>query len=347
MKFYLKWGIVVFVMLFLMTVLFLRPKKARADEFSDSFATVDILSADCASMGNACVAAREFSSDLNPALIAITDERFNWGASPTYAMVSFKKGLDIQGGSVSFTTMLPQGVLQLTYTGAKSDRQTDRGEMDGIPYASSWDIDSLHDFGVQYGIGVGKNLYAGFGYNYSKSNTLSDLKVIIPTEGDPLAMKFYLDSKDQSHTFTAGAVYVPLEKVSLGIAYSYTRTKAINDTDIPAEIESIPDEEKTHMDDLRIGATWKLTDKLMLSGDYRHAEAEGNNFDQYYVGAEYCFHEAFCIYAGRPNSGWSTGLGLYLEGGGVNIAYQYDPYEQVRDDLGKAEVVVVSGYLNF
>lgn len=348
----LKWGIILILFCFL----FAFCAKAKADELSESFATVQVLSADCASIGNACVSAREFSNDLNPALVAITtDKDFKWGISPAYASVNFKNGPDIQGGSLSFTTALPKGVLQLSYTGAGSNRHTDYAEMDGIAYSSSYDFDSLQDFGIQYGIDIAKDLikkgdklYIGAGYTYSKSKILSDLAITIPMEeDDPILMEFYLNSKSRSHTYTAGAVYIPVEKVSLGIAYSHMRTKTINDTDIPAEIEAVSSNEKILMNDFRIGASWKLTDKLMLAGDYRHAKVNGNNFDQYYSGAEYCFHEAFCVYGGIPNSGWSAGAGLYLEHGGINVAYQYDPYRQVRDDLGKAKVVAVTGYLSF
>ena len=347
-----KLGVILLVLLYLLAFC----AKAKADELSEAFATVEVLSADCASMGNACVSAREFSSDLNPALVAVTTSKdFKWGISPAYASVNFKNGPDIQGGSLSLSVALPKGVLQLSYTGAGSNRHTDFIEADGILISSSLDFDSLQNFGVQYGIDIVKNLikkgdklYIGAGYTYSKSKILSDLAIIIPMEeSDPLAMDFYLNSKSRSHTYTAGAVYVPMEKISLGIAYSYTRTKTTNDTDIPVEIDSTPDEEKNRMNDLRIGASWKITDKLMLAGDYRHAKVNSNNFDQYYTGAEYCFHEALCVYGGIPNSGWSAGAGLYLEHGGINVAYQYDPYKQVRDDFGKARVVAVTGYLSF
>lgn len=347
-----KIGIILLVLLYL----FAFCAKAKADDFSGAFATVQALSADCASMGNACVSAREFSSDLNPALVAITTSKnFKWGISPAYASVNFKNGPDIQGGSLSFTIALPKGVLQLSYTGAGSNRHADFAEADGILISSSLDFDTIQDFGIQYGayiadnlIKQGDKLYVGVGYTYSKSKILSDLAITIPMEeDDPISMDFYLNSKSRSHTYTAGLLYVPVDKLSLGIAYSHTRTKTINDTDIPAEIESISGEEKIRMNDLRVGASWKITDKLMLAGDYRHAEVNGNNFDQYYTGAEYCFHKAFCVYGGIPNSGWSAGMGLYLKHSGINVAYQQDPYRQVRDELGKSKVVAMTGYLSF
>ena len=72
------------------------------------------------------------------------------------------------------------------------------------------------------------------------------------------------------------------------------------------------------------------------------------NSDQFFAGVEQgIYKDSLYLYCGWAGDGPTTGIGMYFENGGLNVAYMHDTNDGLNKTLGKTKVVMVSAYLNF
>lgn len=352
-------------MLVLLAVIgcFLAVNHANAAEFGEALgvAVTNVPpGADVAGMGNAWVATPEFSSN-NPAVMT-TGKDFHGGVQGTYGRINFQNGPSINLYSGTVSGKLPIGVLQLSYSKANSGKHTESassadGEFGQFVsfFEDSLQFNRLEGFNVQYGLKLKKNLllegdelYAGIGYEHSKSRLTMESIVGTP------ATTFHtvLLSKSRGDSYEAGWLYRPTKKVSLGMYYSYTRekmTEAIADSmagillDGSGISKSISN---THQ--YRLGAGYQILPLTFLTADYQHLDIDGFKKDQVFAGIEQGIIKDFLyLYGGWADSGPTAGLGVYFTHGGLNLAYMHKAFSDLEPFLGKADVYMASAFVNF
>jgi hypothetical protein len=300
------------------------------------------VGADVAGMGGTNTASPDFSSS-NPAIIGVEGtEKFKASATATYGYLSFKSGMRINLYSLSVAAQLPVGVIQVTGIDAKSNTVS-LGEFGD----DKLKFNSMPSIGLQYGLPVAKNLllkedslYLGVSYNYSQSK-MTGRSVI----GTP-ATTFVVDLKNESIGQMAGvgALYRIGKLVNVGASYGHTWDKAKDFYN--GELDS---ETRSESDTLRLGLSAQITPMTMIAFDYQHLYLPaGERDDQYFAGAEqYLIKDLLAVYGGYANGGITGGLGLYLEHGGLNLAYVNRGLRQLDEFLGKSEIWMVSVYGTF
>jgi len=312
----------------------------HAEDFSTALSKTlsEIPSGADEASGIPSTAALDFSSK-NPAIIAAgtasgTEPKSKVGATINYGFISFKNGLDVNTGSMSGTVKMPVGVAQLTI----SDGRSNTGDIDEY---SDIKFNSFPSAELQYGLKVADSLYAGVSYTYSQSKITSNMTMEDEASGEPYNLS--LTSKEKSNELGAGILY-RLGKLNLGAFYGHSWDQSRNYVD--GTLEST-DNSKT--DQLRLGASIQILPTTMLAMDYRYFWFPDSIHDaQYFAGVEqYVYKDIIALYGGYANGGAATGLGVYFENGGLNLAYMYRPFRSTEKYLGKAEVLEVLLYLNF
>lgn len=335
------------ILLAVLVVLAMVPA-AYAKDFGSAFsAAVSNIpqGADVGGMGNAWVATPEFSS-LNPAIIAILPkpEEFHATLMPTYGIIGFSKGPDIQLYSVSVTGKLPYnlGVLQVAYSDGWSNfAQT-------ADPATSLKINSSPTIDVQYGLKVGKNLifkgdelYAGVGYAHGESKISMRSEFFDPEFEETFTVNAF--EKGYSDSVSVGMVYRPTKNINIGAFYSHSWDKNTSSVAGFANETS-----RSETDSLRLGVGLQITETTFIAADYQHLSIDGVRFDQWFAGVEQgIIKDLLYIYAGWAADGPTAGVGIYFKHGGLNISYSANQSRDLKPHLGKSEVIMLSAYLTF
>ena len=330
------------VLLAIMVILAMVPA-VYAKDFGSAFsAAVTSIpqGADVGGMGNAWVATPDFSSN-NPATIAIVPKEFRVSAVPSYGIIGFSKGPDIQFHSESVTGKLPIGCLQISFSNGWSNMAQTADSTTSLKINSSPTID------VQYGLKVGKNLifkgdelYAGVGYTHGESKFSMRSEFFDPEIEETFmvnAVKGYSDS------VSVGMVYRPNKNINIGAFYSHSWDKS--DSYVEGEfLES----SRGNTNQLRIGAGVQVTELTFLALDYQHLSIDGVHFDQWFAGVEQGIIKDFLyVYGGWAADGPTCGIGMYFKHGGINFSYAAKQFRDLKSYLGNSEIFMVTGYLTF
>lgn len=319
---------------------------AYAKDFGSAFsAAVSNIpqGADVGGMGNAWVATPEFSS-LNPAIIAILPkpEEFHATLMPTYGIIGFSKGPDIQLYSVSVTGKLPVGCLQISFSDGWSNMAQTADPATSLKINSSPTID------VQYGFKVGKNLifkgdelYAGLGYAHGESKISMRSEFFDPEVEETFTVN--AAEKGYSDSVSVGMVYRPTKNINIGAFYSHSWDKS--DSFVEGEfVESF----RGNTNQLRLGAGVQVTELTFLALDYQHLSIDGVRFDQWFAGVEQGIIKDFLyFYGGWAADGPTCGIGMYFKHGGINFSYAASQYRDLKPYLGRSEIFMLSAYLTF
>ena len=261
-----------------------------------------------------------------------------------------EKGPDVQFYAPSALAKLPFGVLQFSYAAGNSDRKTFREEFSEEGWFSD-DIEfgSIKEIDIQYGFKAGEKIffeedkfYAGVGYNYGKSDIRFGSDISTPATSFTAS----LNSGTRSHTWSAGAVYQPSPLVSAGGFYAHSWDK----TDDTFDFEGLAEEEtnRSQSNQYRFGVGVQVTSSTFVAADYQHLDLPSGNSDQFFAGVEQgIYKDSLYLYCGWAGDGPTTGIGMYFENGGLNVAYMHDTNDGLNKTLGKTKVVMVSAYLNF
>lgn len=322
----------------LLAVLFFSVNYSNAEEdFGTALgmATMNVPSgADSASMGGATTAAPEFSSN-NPAIVAAGQE-FKIGSSLTYARIGFKSGPDINVYAVNVSGKLPVGVFQISYSDVRSGAETTLMDADAK-------FNSSPSLSVLYGLKVKKNLLISndelyLGVSYSP---LQKSRLTFSLDGENV-----LQSKSDGYAYGAGALYKPTKALSIGAYYSRSRSNE-------EEYDFMFDEatkEVSESEQIRLGIGCQVTELTFIAVDYQHLNIDGAKKDQLFAGIEQgIIKDLLYVYGGFAGSFKSptAGVGVYFKNGGLNIAYMNNPFDNLKPYLGKAEIVMATGYISF
>lgn len=304
---------------------------------SSTFAQIPVA-ADQASIST--IAVEDFSSS-NPAIVGAGKD-YKVGAQATYGFVTFGHGptLQLQAGSIAGRLPKDAGALQLTYVHANSG-------MSAIDPSNVLGFDGIYAFDLQYGKKIGSGLllagdelFAGVSFTHTESK----LNFAFPDSNSGMATT---KSKSASNAGTVGIFYKPIKDLRFGALYSKAWETAQDETYFVGAISG-SEHSKSQSDTLRVGASYQLFKTTTIAGDYQHVYIKGAAIDQYSIGIEqYLIPDVLALYASCPNGGLGAGMGLYFEKGGLNIAYQSNPFSDLKPYLGGANLFMVSIYGNF
>lgn len=303
-----------------------------------------------AGMGNCWAATPNFGSN-SPAVTAMYPEDVKASVSGLYAIVNFKNGPNLNAYQGSVLARLPIGVAQVSYSNGASNTFHEVG--DG--YENSLKFNSLPSVDVQYGFkaaqdlfDVGDALYLGVGYLYSGGKISSRTVLASPATswGNDLV------SESTSHGVSGAATYQLMKKATLGVFYRHTWDKTEDNATILDGSFSENAVSRAESNQFRIGVSAQVTDLTLLALDFQHVnfydDTRNASFDQWFAGIEQgIIKDVLYAYGGWAADGPTAGLGLYFPKGGINVAYMSKPFRDLEPFLGKAQMVMLSGYLNF
>lgn len=331
------------ILLAILVVLAMVPS-AYAKDFGSAFgAAITNVSqgADVGGMGNAWTATPDFSS-LNPAIIGIVPEKYHGTLMPTYGIIGFSEGPDIQFYSVSLTGKLPIGTLQLSFSDGWSNMAPTADPATSLKINSSPTID------VQYGFKVGKNLifkgdelYAGVGYTHGESKISMRSEFFDPEVEEAFTVNVF--EKGYSDSVSVGMVYRPTKNINIGAFYSHSWDKSTSSV-----AGFVNETSRSETDSLRLGVGLQITETTFIAADYQHLSIDGVRFDQWFAGVEQgIVKDLLYVYAGWAADGPTAGVGIYFKNGGLNISYSANQSRDLKPYLGKSEVIMLSAYLTF
>ncbi len=310
--------------------------------FSNSVTNIP-QGADVAGMGNAWVATPDFSSN-NPSVIAIVPEpeKFHGTLMPTYGIIGFSQGPDIQLYSISVTGKMPVGYLQMSFSDGWSNFAPTADPSTFLKINSSPTID------VQYGLKVGKSLifkgdelYVGVGYAHGESKLSMRSEFFDPEIEEKFAVNAV--EKGYSDLVSVGMVYRPNKNINIGAFYAHSWDKS----DSFAEGERY-EVSRGNTNQLRIGAGVQVTELTFLALDYQHLSIDGVRFDQWFAGIEQgIIKDLLYVYGGWAADGPTCGIGMYFKHGGINFSYAVNQFRDLKPHLGNSEMFMVTGYLTF
>ncbi len=306
--------------------------------------------ADVAGMGNASTAQPDFSSN-NPATLGAVPnlEKFTASGTATYGRINFQGGplfagqtpdTTIKSGSVS--AKIGKGVAQLNYTHASANEISELYLYDGGGWGQSFQINRDESVSVLYGIKIADEWSIGLGYARSESHVTSSFYA------GTMATGYVLDFEDKAEgdSYSAGVLYQPTSWLNLGAEYEYTREV---DEMIQKNYGGYAMDDTSHSQRARGGASIKITPMTTLAADLQYYKIAGEVEKlQLFAGIEQgVIKDVAYLYAGWANSGPTVGLGVYLEHGGINLAYQRNVSDEMAEYFGRADLLIGSLYLTF
>jgi hypothetical protein len=320
------------LILILFSVLCAEPSYAKDQGFALNTASVNIPpGTDVAGMGNAWTAAPNFSSN-NPAVIDAGDG-YTFSSSVSYGLIGFKNNESITIYSGSVSARLPAGTVQAGYSYSRSGTlATNAG--DGLKSSVPTSVDIMYGLLVAQNIfREGDRLFTGIGYG----NILS--KTTFSAAGADA-----VESRSRGNTYSAGVLYATGTGLNVAAYYAYGRDINKNfdlNTDMATHTT-------VNINTARIGFGWQALPETFIAVDYQHLESDGQKKEQIFAGIEQgIVKDLLYIYSGWAGSGPTTGVGLYLKKGGINIAYMHNQFDDLIDYLGKARLCMLTGYLSF
>lgn len=352
-------------MIILACVLIFIPGIVCADGFGTA---LNIMSANrppdalSASRGNTWVADPEGSSN-NPACIA-AGEPFKVAGSANYFATFFKKGPTVHAYETSIYAAVPfGGVAQLTLGNSQSGFAKTRMDGDSIRF------DHQPYFDIAYGLKVKENLFrdgdklfvgVGGGINWFKMGFAS--------QGHTNFI-----SRSRGINLYSGVLYQPSENLNFGASYSWSRDWNEDREQIFSEGNGSPlgwneDGEQIFSEEtsstagwnsrrstsdihqVRVGASWQILPKFgtTLAVDVQYLNLNGTSRVQAFAGVEQqIIKDRLYVYGGWAGSGPTAGVGLYFKNGGVNIAYQNNPYADLNPHLGRAQTIMATAFFRW
>ena len=312
---------------------------ALADNFSTAMAVVDSgVFRGPDDPGGADAALPSDYSTNNPASIAspassADGDKIKVNASVVYNWLNFTRGPSVNVLTESVSAKLPVGVLQLNVT------QGESGSPDHTLMGVDADV-ALQSISILYGLKVGENLlvqgdklYLGIsGSPYSHS------KLVFSVPGMDL-----LESKSDGYAVGGGFQYMLNEKLRVGGYYSYSSS---NDHQFDFTTGS-SERSRSNLHQARLGASYKLNDRLFFAGELQYLNIEGTEKLQPFVGAELAIvKDAVFLTAGYASHGPSVGLGVYGKNIGFAASYTYDLVQETKPFLGRTDLVTAMIYVS-
>ena len=317
---------------------FVVPNFSHADEFGAALRDMaantapDALSA---SRGNTWAADPEGSSN-NPACVAAGEPFKKVSGSVNYSAASFKKGPTLHSYDTSVYANVPGGVVGVTFGNSRSSSAATRMDGEAVQFNHQPYVE------VQYGLKVKDNLlrdsdklYLGVGAGMDWS------KMGFASQGQNTFI-----SRSRGMTLKCGALYQMSDNWNFGAMYSWSRS-----WDEDRDLENMTSSRSisnTHQ--VRVGASWKVLPKFgtTLSADVQYLNLGNVSRVQPFVGVEQqIVKDRLYVYGGWAASGPTAGIGFYLKNGGINVAYQHNPYADLNPHLGKAQVITATVFFKW
>jgi len=310
--------------------------------------------ADVACMGNAWTATPDFSTN-NPAVIAIMED-LRAGGSFTYGLMNFEDGPDISIYSTTVQGKLPVGFMEITYSqGTSGTGATDMDTYlarDLIYVKTDIEFDSIRSIDMQYGLKVkdnflkeGDRLFLGLSVSpYAKSKLLFKERLLIKSKSRLLFKSSSIDfmqAKSKGYAVGFGFCYMLPNRIGIGSYYQYSHDKS-EETNL---WNNMTVKSAGHTDLFRFGASWQMFPLTFIAADYQHIAMEGAHKNQAFVGIEQgIIKDSVYLYGGWAGDGPTTGIGIYLKYGGINVAYMHHAFNDLEPFLGKTQIGMVTIY---
>lgn len=313
------------------------PNFSHAADFGQALGIMDANKAPdalSASRGNTWAADPEGSSN-NPACVAAGEPFKKVSGSVNYSATFFGKGPTLHSYDTSVYANVSGGVVEVTLGNSRSASAATR--MDG-------NVQTNHQpyIEVQYGLKVkdsllrdGDKLYLGVGAGMDWS------KMGFASQGQNTFI-----SRSRGMTLKCGALYQLNERWNFGAMYAWSGSwNEDRDLENASSSRSISN---THQ--MRVGASWKVLPQFgtTLSADVQYLNLGIVSRVQPFVGVEQqIVKDKLYVYGGWAASGPTAGVGLYFKNGGVNVAWQNNPYADLNPHLGKANVIMATAFFKW
>lgn len=319
--------------------LFVVPNFSYAADFGQALGIMDANKAPdalSASRGNTWAADPEGSSN-NPACIAAGEPFKKLSGSVNYSATFFGKGPTLHSYDTSLYANVPfGGVVEVTLGNLRSGSAATRMDGEAVQF------NHQPYFEVQYGLKVkdslireGDKLYLGVGAGMDWS------KMGFASQGQNTFI-----SRSRGMTLKCGALYQLSDNWNFGAMYSWSGS-----WNEDRDLENATSTKSTsHTHQARVGASWKVLPNFgtTLSADVQYLNLGSVNRVQPFVGIEQqIVKEKLYVYGGWAASGPTAGVGYYLKNGGINVAYQHNPYADLNPHLGKANVIMATAFFKW
>lgn len=250
----------------------------------------------------------------------------------TYAFTSFERGPELHlGGASVFYALDNTSAIELTYASTSGGFENDMG----IKY----DLDRSHALGVAYGREIAPGLYAGARAGASFDKETLQLSGV----GD-------METRSTLWNGRLGVLWLLPYEFKLGgdATYYHQSSKDRFKTTGAILKDSLDFDAMTS----RVGISWTSPWKTTLATDVQLVHIFGGGTRvQPFVGIEQEITDWLWIRGGYADRGWTAGAEAYVKtekfSGGVVVGFMDNPFRELNDTLGKANVIGATLYVYF
>lgn len=302
-------------------------------DFSVRFAAAFIRFTEVSAAGGETVANR-WSSSINPAAAGWTRQPGKLGltVAPYYSNLCLSQGTRIHVISESLTWSSPAwGTFQPVLSQIRSNRAHTNA---GLIF--DYKVDTVQ---ALWGKRI-ENVGFGASFSFSQAKVKQDLGTTRVS-----------DSESENYRWRAGALWEPVERWLLGLAFEYGFSNSRSDVlDLTVWPPVLSRQVSTlHQFVLRPGVSYEYMERSTVFADYQFGTFfdEGDCLKSHWFSAgiehnllKFLFLRATAAFDARGNVTWGGGASAqFAEWIGVEFGYKHDAYPELRREFGMGHVL--------